>query len=242
MNNLIVNNYVKIEFENENPLERKISGIIFDVKIDFILILTEYGEIVKIEKDKILSVEKTEFNPIVKNQLKEIHGFYSELSKMRNNILRLESKTQLYKERLYDANFLANFNIYGAKNRIENSVPNSLFEFSKNNLLFKISIEIRDEQLELSFKVFNSFEYYNLKETSDIEKIIRVHAPNVKDSIIFRNKNFLEILEVEKKVIHEQGNIYSVLTHYKVPINITVENFIEIRNEIIESLKMLKNN
>lgn len=234
------NNRLQIECERDNPAMRSLRGIVLDVSQDILILVTDYGELVELPKDKILSITKITFDKYISEALTELKNHYNQIYETEQKTKELKTKVPELISKLYDANFLAKFNIYGAKTRLENSINPSLLNFKKDNLTFKVTFEAnQNDQIELNIRVFNSFEYYNLNKTSDVEKIIRVHAPDVKDAI---NKAFVfkgEIKELDKKVMHEVDNIYSVSTLYVLFIDVTRKNFLKVREEIIKGLERI---
>ncbi|MDF2880042.1 MAG: hypothetical protein K0R54_599 [Clostridiaceae bacterium] len=240
-NEIKINNRLQIECESENTAMRNVKGIVLQVDDGELILVTDFGELASIPEDKVLSITKINFDKIVSDSLTDVKNHYNEIYELTNKIKQLQSNEKNLKETLYDANFLAKFNIVGAKNRIENSIDNSLFSFKRDVLTFKTSFSSNpNSQIELNIQVFNTFEYYNLDEIGDVDKIIRIHAPNVKDEI---KKSFSfnsKVHELDKKVVHEQDSIYSVSTLYKLYIDVTQENFLQVRDEIINGLNKLK--
>lgn len=241
-NEIKPNNRLQFECENENPLLRNVKGIVLGVVETSIIIVTDYGDLLEIPEEKVLSITKINFDKIVSDNLTEIKNHYSEIYEMEMKLEELKKNEGKLRNNLYDANFLAKFNIFGSKNRLDSSIDSSLIDFKKDTLEFKTSFVANpNNQIELIIKVFNSFEYYNLDEVGDVDKIIRVHAPNVKD-VIEKSFSFKCLVEeLEKKVAHENESIYSVSTLYKMKIDVSEQNFLSVRDEIVKGLIKLKN-
>lgn len=238
---LKINHRVQIESENDDPALRSIKGIVLGFEENSVILVTDFGELVEIDKNKILSITKISFDKIVADALMKLKNHYNEIYELEMKLKSAKEREPQLISNLYDANFLSKFNIRGAKNRLDNSIDKELLEFHKDPLSFKVYFSSNpDNQIEIYIKVFNTFEYYNLDEIGDVEKIIRVHAPNVKDVI---EKSFhleTKVEELEKKVVHEKDSFYSVVTVYRMKVDITKENFLQIREEIKKGLMRLK--
>lgn len=236
-----INNRLQIECENDNPTLRNVRGIVLNVTEKEMVLVTDYGQQIEIPEYKILSIIKINFDKYVSDSLVEIKNHYNEIYEMEQKLKELKLNEAELISKLYDANFLSKFNIEGAKNRLENSINDDLLNFTKGNLTFTVFFGANpNNQIELNIRVYNTFEYYNLNETTDVEKIIRVHAPNIKDVV---GKSFVfkgEVMELDKKVVHEKDNIYNVSTLYKLMINVSQDNFLEIREEIKKGIERLK--
>lgn len=236
-----VNNRVQIESENEDPTLRNVKGIILGISPNSIILVTDFGQLVEIHEHKILSVTKISFDKIVSDALTELKNHFNEIYELELKLKDVRADESTLVASLFDANFLAKFNIIGAKNRLDNSVGKEWLAFSKDVLSFKVYFMSNpNNQIEIYIKVFNTFEYYNLDEIGDVDKIIRVHAPNVKE---FIRKSFnlnTHVEELEKKVIHENDSFYSVSTEYRMKVDVSQESFLEIREEIKKGLKKLR--
>lgn len=238
---LKVNNRIQIECENENPALRNIRGIVLGFASNSILIITDYGKVIEIPENKVLSITKITFDRIVSDALLELKNHYNEIYELELKLKTLKEKEPELINKLYDANFLSKFNIVGAKNRLDNSIPKELLHFDNNTLTYEVWFEANpDNQIEMYFKVFNTFEYYNLDEIGNVEKIIRIHAPDVKD-VIAKSFHFgSKVEELEKEVVHVQDNSYSVFTKYRMKVEVTEDNFLEVREEIKKGLLRLR--
>lgn len=236
-----VNNRVQIECENDEPTLRNVKGIILSIQTNSIVLVTDFGQLVELHDSKILSITKISFDKIVSDSLTELKNHYNEIYELEMKLKDVKKKEPSLIANLFDANFLSRFNIMGAKNRLDNSIEANLREFSKDNMAFKVNFLANpNNQIEILIKAFNSFEYYNLDEIGDVDKIIRVHAPKVKD-VIQKSFSFnSKVEELEKNVIHEKDSSYSVSTEYRMKIDVTQDNFLFVREEIIKGLTKLK--
>ncbi len=240
-NEIRPNNRLQIEYESSSPVTRSVKGIVLDVLDGHIILITDYGDLLEIYEDKVLSLTKINFDKFVSDTLSEIKAYHLEIYELEQKLKTLKLQEPELRSKLYDSNFLSKFNIVGAKTRLENSIDKSLLDFVSNELTYKISFDANpNEQIELNIVVSKSFEYYNINKTSDVEKIKRIHAPNVKDVI---EKSFAfkgEVKEIEKGVMHESDSNYCVSVFYKLFIDVTVDNFLKVREEIIKGLMKLK--
>lgn len=239
-NDIKINNRLQIESENENSNLRNIRGIVLDIGRDSVILVTDFGELIEIDKDNILSITKINFDKIISDSLMELKNYYTEVYELEIKLKELKTGEGNLIRDLYDANFLSKFNTIGAKNRLDRSIDRSLLSFSKDMLDYQIWFEANpDSQVEIMVKVFNSFEYYN-SEMIDTEKIIKVHAPDEKD-VIEKSFNLEGTVEtLDKHVVHDKDSWYSVFTNYRLCIDVTQDNFLVIREEIIKGLEKLR--
>lgn len=241
LEDLKANNRVQIECESHNPFLRTIKGVVIGIEPTSIAIVTDFGELHHIESNKILSISKISFDRIVSEALTELRNHFNEVYELELKLTETKKDEKRLVDKLYDANFLAKFNIMGAKNRLDNSVPRELMEFRKDSNRFKVSFDSSpNNQIELNIKIWNVFEDFNLDEIRDLDKIIRAHAPKYKDVI---QKSFNldgKVEEFEKKVEHEGENSFSVSTVYHKKIDVTQDNFLLVRKELIEGLQRIK--
>ena len=235
-----INNRLQIECENEDPILRNIKGIVLDVGRHSVILVTDFGSLIEIDKDNILSITKINFDKIVSDALMELKNYYTEKYELEIKLKKLKEREDFLIGSLYDANFLAKFNVVGAKNRLYKSIDKDLLKFTKDLLEYQICFEPNpDDMIEIRIRVFNYFEYYN-SEKIDTEKIIKVHAPREKDVI---EKSFnLEgnVEELDNQVVHDKDNWYSVSTNYRLCVSISQDNFLSVRDEIIKGLIRLR--
>lgn len=235
-----INNRLQIECESENPVLRNIKGIVLDVGRHSVIMVTDFGKLIEIDKDNILSITKINFDKIVSDALIELKNYYTEKYELEIKLKNLIEKENALIENLYDANFLSKFNIMGAKNRLDKSIDKDLLKFTKGLLEYQIWFEPNpDNMIEIRIRVFNYFEYYN-SDKIDTEKIIKVHAPREKD-VIEKSFNFEgKVEELDNQVVHSKDNLYSVSTNYRLCVDITQDNFLSVRDEIIKGLIKLR--
>lgn len=239
-NGIKSNNRIQLECEHDNPIYRNIKGIVVEANEKSLILVTDFGELLEVFEDKVLSVTPITFPKVVSDSLMKIKQYYTEIYELEYKLKQLREQEEGFKEELYDSNFLAKFNVRGAKNRLDRSIDTSLLHFYQDPLTYRISFDSNpNEQIELLLQVSNQFEYHNL-DLHDTDKIIRVHAPNVKEllekSFPFASKP----LELEQNVVHEGESLYSVRTSYRLTIDVTQENFLEMRNSLIKGLKRLR--
>lgn len=235
------NNRLQIECENEDAVYRNIKGIVLAVGDKSAILVTDFGEQVEIFEENMLSITQINFPKVVSDALVDLKAYFTEKYELEYRLKELQKKEDGLKHELYDANFLSRFNINGAKNRLDKSIDPSLLYFQKDVLSFRIYFESNpNSQIEIKCLVANQFEYYNLDEIGDVEKIIRVHAPNVKDLLEKCFPFASKPVELEKKVVHEQDSLYSVRSLYQMNADVTQENFLSMRAEIIKGLNRLR--
>lgn len=235
-----INNRLQIDVETiENEL-KTFRGIVLDKNEHELTLVTDFGKLTTIDKNDILSISKISFDRIISNSLLNLKNYYQEKKELKNrldNLIKQEDK--LIKD-LLDANMLAKFNIAGAKNRLDKSIPKKLLSFKRGIYDYNICFSHNpNSEIEIIFKVSNTFEHYN-PDKVEIDKIVRVHAPNEKD-VIEKSFDYLGIVkEIEKSAVHERKNIYTVFSIYKMFVEVTADNFIEMRNKIIKGLEKLR--
>lgn len=236
-----VNNRVQIEYENEDPTLRNVKGIILGFSSNAVILVTDFGQLTEIHEHRILSITKISFDKVVSDALTELKNHFNEIYELEMKLKEVRSGETALVNSLFDANFLSRYNISGAKNRLDNSIDKELLSFTKNNLTFHVRFKANpNNQIEIYWKVFNTFEYYNLDEIGDVDKIIKVHAPNVKDIIQKAFPFDSRIEELEKKVVHEKDSMYSVSTEYRMKVDVSEENFLSVREDIRKGLSKLK--
>ena len=239
LNDIRANMRVQVECEHSSPAYRNMRGIVLAIEENTLHLVTDFGELVELHEDKIINVQQIQFPKIISDSLVQLRNHFQELYELKKQIkLRKQQEQQLIYQ-LFDANFLARFNIHGAKTRLDNSIPADLRYFKKDTLTFDIHFESNpNNQIELHFIISNHFEYYNLAD-GKMEQITRIHAPQYKDIL---NKAFpyaTTVEEGESKVVHEQDSFWHVRTFYCVKIDVTQGNFLAVRERIIKSLQSL---
>lgn len=233
------NNRIQIECEHENPIYRNLKGIVLEVGHNSLILVTDFGELLEIAEDKVLSVSQITFPKVVSESLMKMKSYYTEIYELEFKLKALREQEQEFRNDLFDANFLSKFNIYGAKNRLDNSIDPSLLTFYRDPLSYRIFFKANpNEQIEIHILVSNQFEYHNL-DLHDTEKIIRIHAPNIKELLEKCFPFASKPEELEKTVVHDGDNLYSVRTSYQLNLDVTQDNFLELRNKLVKGLKKL---
>lgn len=236
-----VNNRLQVESEHDNPIYRNIKGIVLSKDDKTVLLVTDFGELVEIYKENILSVTQIQFPKIISDSLMNLKNHYQEIYELNERLKVLEKRKPKLQNNLFDANFLSKFNIEGAKNRIEKSIDSSLLSFRKEPYSFHITFDSNpNDQIEILVTIGNHFEYYNLDEIGNVDKIIRRHAPDFKDALEKEFSYATEIMEGEQMVVHEQDSMYVVRSTYKILVDVNQESFMDVRAKIQKSLKALK--
>lgn len=210
-------------------------GIVMEVAKDRIILVSDYGEEVHIRKDDILSIGKFVFDKNVSASMNKLKAFYLEKRELIKRLQELTRKEKELVETLLDSNMIAKFNILGAKNRLIKSIDKSLLEFTRGLYLYAVTFHVGEkDHLEIAFKVSNVLEHY-LHEI-EVDALIRTHAPQEKELLekIFHEIGKIE--DVENCVNHVEGNIYEVISRYRLKVELTKDNYIETRAAIINGL------
>lgn len=236
-NEIKPNTRIQLKCEHEEIEKRNMNGIVLRIDPTDLLIVTDFGDLVHVDLDSILSIEKTSFDRRVSDALNELKEYYEEIYQLTSRLNNLKQQQPAMIEKLVDAEFLSKFNIRGAKIRLDHSIEKKLLSFEKDPLQIKIQFGWNpNEQIELMIYAYNQFEYYNLDEIGAVDKIIRIHAPAIKE-LIEKSFSFpCPIEEMEKKVVHEKESLYYVLTTYRIKIDVNVDNFLAIRDAIRNGL------
>lgn len=235
------NNRIQVEMEHDDPSLRNVRGIVLAVGQKSIILVTDYGELLEVFDDRILSITNITMPRMVSDCLTELKNYYAEVYELELKLKSLREKEQKLKQDLYDASFLSKFNIYGAKNRLDKSIEPELMSFQKDVVSYQISFQAnKNEHIEILVLVSNQIEYPDLDEIRDIDKIIRVHAPDVKELLEKCFPFASKPQELEKKVVHEKDIIYNVQTLYRMCVEVTKENFLEVREKIKSGLIKLQ--
>ncbi|MFF2531470.1 hypothetical protein ACFVS2_21420 [Brevibacillus sp. NPDC058079] len=235
------NNRLQIELENDNNALRNLRGIVLAVEAGVIILVTDYGELEEIYEDKILSITSINMPKLVSDSMTELKNHFAEIYELEVKLKMLRDKEPDLIQNLFDANFLSKFNINGAKNRLDRSIDQSLTKFMKDVVSYQITFASNpNNQIEILIQISNHIDYPNLDEVRDVDKIIRVHAPNeyelLEKCFPFASKP----TELEKKVVHEEESVYSVRTQYRMNVDVSKDNFLEVRQQIIKGLMKLK--
>ncbi|MBP1308680.1 hypothetical protein JOD82_001700 [Paenibacillus sp. 1182] len=236
-----LNNRIQFEVECDNSALRNVRGIVLAVGEASIILVTDFGELIEVFEDHILSITSISMPKLVSDAMTELKNHFAEIYELELKLKELRDEEPMLKQNLFDANFLSKFNIHGAKNRLDKSIEQSLTTFRKDTVLYQISFGSNpNSQIEIYIIVSNQIEYPNLDEDRDVDKIIRVHAPNEKEifekCFAFASKP----KELEKKVVHQGESIYNIQTHYQMNVDVTKENFLGVRQQIVKALMQLQ--
>ena len=235
-----VNNRLQIDIETREKGLETFRGIVIDKNDYELMLVTDFGKLVTINKNDILSIIKISFDRAISNSLINIKNYYQEKKELEKRLEELIKQEDKLIQDLLDANMLARFNIAGAKNRLDKSVPKNLLNFKRGTYDYKVCFSYNgNSEIEVIFKVSNTFEHYN-PEKVEVDKLVRVHAPNEKD-VIEKSFDYLGLVkEIEKSAVHEKSNIYIVFSIYKMFVEVNEDNFIEVRKKIIKGLEKLR--
>lgn len=234
------NNRIQIECEHDDPTYRNIRGIVVEVSDSSLILVSDFGELLQILEQDVLSIQTVVFPKIVSDNLIKIKNYFTEIYELEFKLKKLKEEEIKFREDLFDANFLAKFNVRGAKNRLEKSIPLELLNFSNDSLEFKIKLDSNpNDEITIDILVSNQFDYPNLN-LNDSEKIIRNHAPDKKEVIQKAFPFTTRIEEVEHDVVHEEDTLYSVRTRYRLKFDITQDGFLERRQQLTNGLTKLR--
>lgn len=235
------NNRLQLEVESEDPTLRNLRGIVLALGDMSIILVTDYGELIEIYEDKVLSISSVSMPKPVSDVMTDIKNHFAEVYELETKLKELREKEPELKQSLFDANFLSKFNISGAKNRLDKSIDPSLMNFGKDDVSYRVYFQSNpNSQIEIMIQVGNQIDYPQLDEIRDVDKIVRVHAPNVKELLEKCFPFASKPQEMEKKVVHEQDSLYSVRTLYKLNVDVTKDDFLEVREQIKKGLKKLQ--
>lgn len=238
LSDLKPNNRLQIEYEVEHELHT-IKGIVLDVQEGIVFFVTEVGSLITIDEQKILSITRINFERRVSEKITELKNHYQEVYQLKQKLEYLELHVPLLREELYDALFLSKFNIFGAKTRLESSIPREYFSFRKDGRGHEVFLKSnQNDEVEMHIVFSNYFEDYNPR--SNQEKIIEVNAPKMKDSLekIFSFAN--RVIVDKKDIAHEKESLYAVRSKYVIYIAVTQDNFLEQRKKIEKALVGLR--
>lgn len=235
------NSRIQIEIEHSNPVYRSLRGMVIGVTEDTVVFLTDFGEAMELALEDILSFNTTNFPKPVSDVLQELRNHHEEIFLLQQEIEKKEQGFDSLKKDLYDAHFIARFNIVGAKARLEHSMSDELKNFKAKDYEFSISFEANaNEQIEMYLSVRRIIDYPQLDLERDMTKILNVHAPDLKDWLkkVF---NARTIDEKDQHVLHIEGSMYAVRTRYKLCFDVNKENFLAFRAKLFEGINLLKN-
>lgn len=235
------NNRLQLELESDSPSLRNLRGIVLATGDTSIILVTDYGELVEVFEDKVLSITTINMPKLVSDMMTEMKNHYAEIYEMELKLKELREQEPALRQQLFDANFLSKFNIAGAKNRLDKSIDPKLLLFRKDSMSYRVHFESNpNSQIEVYIQVVNQIDYPNLDEVCDVEKILRVHAPKVRELLEKCFPFATKPQELEKTVVHEDDTLYNVKTVYQMKIDVTKESFLEARQNLVRGLKRLQ--
>lgn len=234
------NGRIQIDIEkninNESVIENY-KGIVVDVDMEFVSIITDYGKKVDIRKKDIIALSKHVFDKNLSQSIMKLKSFYKEKKELEKRIEALNGKEYNLVDNLLDANMMSKFNLLGAKNRLEKSIPEDLLTFSRGIYLYNISLSItRKDEINLDVRATNVMDLYAV----NVDKAIKAYAP---DEFELLERTFAEIgtvEDVEKNLIHIDGDLYEIVSSYRIRIKIDKDNFTEKKKAIVKNIKTLR--
>lgn len=233
------NKCVQIESMQENPYQRTIRGIVLNSCRDYVVLITEVGTKFEIEKAHILSVVETEFAPAVYEKMSVLKKHHEDKRELELQLEKLNKNEQKVLEDLLDAGFLSKFNIIGATNRLGESIPKDLLEFTRNMHQYQISFKPNyNNETDMIIKVTNEVEYQSPGKP-ETEKLIKAYGPQ-EITLLKKTLKASKIELIEQDAFNSNGAIYKVFSVYSLSLTITPENFVQTREQLIRRLSELK--
>lgn len=240
---IAINNRLEIitEPQDGNSTLNSHRGIVIEVSSDGLILVSELGDVISIDRDDIIYITKISFDRQISSAIINIKNYYQEKLELENRLNILKKSEPTLIGDLHDATLLSRFNIFGAKNRLDKSMPIDTLNFSRGMYGYNISFGYNpNSEIEIFFKVTNNINYYNNLDNIDVNKITRVHAPDEKEVIEDSFNKLYKVEELQKRVEHEIEDSYRVISLYKLNIKVTEETFVKKREEIIKALYKLK--
>ena len=235
---------IEVEIQNTNGESdrelRSHRGLVMEIDEAYMILVSELGEVLEIERNDIICINRISFDKQISAVITKIKTYYQEKMELKEKLRELDELEPELMEELYDANLLAKFNIYGARNRLNKSISREFFNFNRGSYKYIVKLDCNpNSEIELYFKVYNNTTHYS-SDNIDLDKMIRVHAPDDKGVIEKAFNSLYKVEELKKYVEHEIDDIYNVISTYKVNIEITEAIFVDKRDEICESLNNLR--
>lgn len=232
---------IQLEIEHKEPSYRMVRGIVIDNTENAILLITDFGEVMEIREEEILSLTTTNFPRAVSSVLQELRNIHEEIYQIKRGVKELEGEVEGKLESLKDAHFLSKYNVQGAKNRLEHSISLEERNFMSKNLNFQILFSYNgNEELQLHVHAMELIDYPQFDEEKDVEKIVRAHAPDIKDWLQKVFNKCKTIKMVEQGVRHVEGTNYHVLSAYTLAFESNEQSFLSIREHIKQGLIKLR--
>lgn len=232
---------IQLEIEHKEPSYRMVRGIVIDHTEDLILLVTDFGEVMEIRAEEILSLATTNFPRAVSSVLQELRNTQEEIYQIKQGIKEKENEIEVMLESLKDAHFLSKYNVQGAKNRLEHSILPEERTFKSKNLQFQLHFSSNgNEEIELHIHAMELIDYPQFDEEKDVEKLVRAYAPDLKEWLqkIF-NKCKTNKLK-EQGVRHVKETSYHVFSAYSLAFESDEQTFLSVREHIKQGIVKLR--
>lgn len=230
---------VQIQINDPNHEFNLVVGIILGIEENEVVVLTNTGNILKLNSNYFLNVLRCDLDNYVEQKLEELRDFYIEMNTLKYNLEKMKYYEKEMVSQLVDATFLSNYSLEGAKNRIISSLDPILFSFYKNMCSYKISVKTGfGENLELYVNIINHVNHNN-NTLVNREIMIKRYAPN--EEICLKNcfKGCSVYLE-NQDYCHVEMDDYKVYSTYKIIVPINCETFLQQREFLRNSLYQLR--
>ena len=234
------NNRLEIFMEHENPALRTIQGIVLKKENEKLILISTQGQIVEVYKYAILSIQKVNFDRAISEKIVQLKKLYEEILTYEARLKVLKEKTPVAITELQDANFISNFNIEGAKHRLEHSIEPKLLSF-ENRMYYEIAFEtLQNTHINIIIRIKNDFTLKDTDSMTNVEKLKKDYCPNEIDVL---NKVFVYATQIslnQQEIIFNKNSNYSAYSTYVVSVEVNKDNFLRRRKEIRRSLFGLK--
>ena len=84
-------------------------GIVLATTEDKIVFITDKGDRVELDKDKILFAEKNNFEKIISDNLTITKNYYLEIYNLEKKLEELKLQQEEHKQRMFDSKFISKF-------------------------------------------------------------------------------------------------------------------------------------
>lgn len=240
-NEIKPNNRVQIKCEHEDPMRRTLRGIVLGVGSDSLILVTDYGQLEEVFEHQILHVAQIVLPRPVSDALQQLKNHHEKIYAAELELKELRSGTSVLIESVHDAAFIADFNGFGAKTRLSASIREADRIFKSKGFTHVCHFEpYSDDEVLLIVDVRDTVDYPQFDEDRDVGRILDAYRP---DRLAFVRKVFSyasAVQEKEQKVVHEDGDTYSVRQSYSIRIPISKNDFFEVRDQIADSLRRLR--
>ena len=241
INEISANNRLEIEYLSDDSFKRNMKGIVLATTEDKIVFITDTGDRIELDKDKILSAEKNNFEKIISDNLTITKNYYLEIYNLETKLEELKLQQEEHKQRMFDSKFISKFNIIGATNILNNYLKD-FNTFRIGDSVFTIDFYNEDNnENEVFIKILGAkkFEFYNTENKEDLNRAMETYAPNKQKEleIIFP---FIQYIFIERRHLERvSDDVFKAVTLYNGTIKLNKDNFVDIRNELKKSLQRL---